>query len=230
MRTARLVAAAGLAWCLAGAVLAAPITIAFTGTVSQTPTVDPVDFFGGAIDAGTAFAGQYTFDPAAADVAADTQTGAYRSVGAPYSLSVSFGDPGVFGVSFGEFAIGIGNDFSGADFYTLIAPLVAPDIGLTASLVLMDSDGSVFGSDTLPGAAPALGEFETRQFSLMGSLVNDDGSTTQVEIVGSLGTLACTAGCRAPEPGGLLLAATGLAALLARRRAPGRCLPRSSTP
>lgn len=217
MRAVRQVVAALLVACWMGAALAAPMTMAFSGTVSQTPTLDPNDAFGGVIDSGTGFNGRYTFDPTAPDTAADSAIGAYRSAGAPYALTIAFGSPGVFDVSFGDLAIGIGNGLLGADFYTFIAPLVAPDLGLTASLVLIDSDGSVFGSDALPIGVLSLDEFETRQFSLIGSVVNTDGSRTQVEILGALDTLACTDGCQVPEPHGLLLATTCLAALGALR-------------
>ncbi len=219
------VAAVWLASCLGVAAFAAPITFEFSGRVSQAPTLDPADPFGGAIDVGTTFTGRYSFDPAAPDLAPGAQTGSYNAVGAPYGLRLVFGSAGVFDVAFDEVAIGIGNDFSGADFYTVIAPLLAPDFGLTASLVLTDSDGSVFTGAGLPAGAPALDAFETRQFSLIGSRPNSDSSVTQIEIVGTVDSLACSAGCAVPEPGSVLLAATGLAALLARRRAPRPLAP-----
>lgn len=71
-------------------------------------------------------------------------------------------------------------------------------------------------SDALPAGAPLLAAFGVQGFRLFG---ND------VEFLGSVDSLACTAGCTAtgvPEPGALPLVA--LAGLLLLR---GRC--RSST-
>lgn len=168
MRTKFLLAAALLA-SVACAVPAAPITIEFTGTVVQSPLLDPSDPFGGAIDTGTRFHGSYTFDPATADQVADSHTGSYAAAGGPFGVTVSFGDPGVLSLHHADLGLGIGNGFAGgADVYTLAVPGVVSADTLALSLILVDTDGTAWDSDALPGFAPALDAFETRSLSVAG--------------------------------------------------------------
>lgn len=220
MKSAALIAAACLAVTAAGPAAAAPITLAFAGTVTQTPLLDPHNPFGGPIDTGTPFTGRITFDPASADAVPDGRTGSYSSAGAPYGLSVSFGSPSVFDAGFDAVHIGIGDDFAGTDFYTVAAPLGVVAGGLSVSLLLADADGTVFAGDALPAGAPPLAAFESNQFSLAGVFVDANGEPIQIEILGAIDSLRCSDGCVVPEPGGLWLLAAGLAGLAGRRRRP----------
>lgn len=218
MRTTFLLAAALMAGA-AFAVRAAPVTIEFTGTVVQAPLLDPSDPFGGAIDTGSRFRGSYTFDSAAVDQVADTRTGAYAAAGGPFGVTVAFGDPAVLSVHHGDLGLGIGNGLAGgADFYTLAAPGVATPDTLALSLILVDTDGSAWDSDALPGYAPALDAFETRSLSVAGLWFDANGEATQIEILGVIDSLRCAAGCSVPEPSGSWFIAAAAAVAAARRR------------
>jgi hypothetical protein len=75
----------------------------------------------------------------------------------------------------------------------------------------------VFAGDALPYPAPPLSAFETALFTFRG-FVDDN----QVEILGQLDSLVCSAGCDPvgapiPEPGTLILVGSALAALRLRR-------------
>jgi len=220
MRTKFLLVAALMAGA-ACAVPAAPVTIEFTGTVAQSPLLDPANPFGGAIDTGTRFHGSYTFDSAAVDQVADPRTGFYAAAGGPFGVTVTFGDPGVLSIHHADLGLGVGNGFAGgADFYTLAAPGVATPDTLALSLILVDTDGTAWDSDALPGVAPALDAFETRSLSVAGLWFDGNGQATQVEILGSIDSLRCTAGCSVPEPSGSWFVAAAAAAWAARRRRP----------
>jgi hypothetical protein len=205
------------AWLGAGWVApcaAAPLTFDFTGTVTQT-MLDPNDPFAGGIAFGTAFSGSYTFESTAPDSIPFASHGSYSSFGVPYEFTVTIG-----GFTFSTsdaLSVSVANGPS--DQYSVFACAGGPFCsGSTWSLFLEDLDGAVFGSDALPTTAPPLSAFEVALFSFRG-FVDDN----QVEIIGQLESLACSAGCDpigtpVPEPGTLMLVGSALAALRLRSR------------
>jgi hypothetical protein len=208
------------AWLFAGwaaPCAAAPVTFDFTGSVTST-AFDPADPFGGAIAVGTTFSGSYTFDSTAANTNFFPNNGTYNSLGAPYGFNVTIGSF-VFSTS-AAVAVNIADGAS--DQYGVAAcagPAFGPFcFGTTAALLLNDADGTALTGVAQPEAAPMLSLFELAQFSLAGAF---DGNN--VEILGQLESLVCSAGCEpvlttVPEPGTLLLTASALTAMRLRRR------------
>lgn len=208
-----------LALLTAGLAHAVPITFAFTGVVSQEPLLDPSDPFGGSIAAGKPFSGSYTFESTTPDGDASANGGSYTS--SPGSLSVTIGG-NVF--AFDLLNIGVGNNFSGSDFYTVFAQDVTGADIFDLSLTLQDTNGTAFVGAALLTDAPSFAAFEFATLFLNGSF-----SGNQVQIQGDLASLTCTAGCEpggggggggvpVPEPATLALLGAGLAGLGLRRR------------
>lgn len=209
-----LAVAAGLCAGWAAPCAAAPITFGFTGSVTQT-TFDPNDPFGGAITVGTAFSGSYTFESTAADANPFASNGSYMTFGAPYLFSVTIG---TFNFATSD-AVSIGTGNGATDQYSVLACAGGPFcFGSNASLFLEDLDGAAFGSDALPDTAPLLSAFEIAAFSFRGFIEGN-----QVEILGQLESLVCSAGCDPvggpiPEPGSLILVGSALTLVAARLR------------
>jgi hypothetical protein len=192
---------------------AAPITFTFAGTVSQDPLLDPDDPFGGAIGFGTPFSGSYVFESATVDGDGSANGGSYTSAGG--SLTLTAGGQTFHATDL--LNIGVGNNFSGSDFYTVFAQQTGgPDV-FDISLLLQDLNATVLGSGLLPAAAPPFSAFELATLSLSGTVAGN-----QVQIDGQLTSLTCSDGCGAsvpvPEPASLFLVSTALAAMRLRRR------------
>jgi hypothetical protein len=206
------------AWLCAGwaePCAAAPITFNFTGSVTQT-TFDPNDPFGGAIAFGTTFSGSYTFESTAPDNIPFATNGSYNAFGAPYLFTVNIGGAFTFLTSD---ALNIGTGNGGTDQYSVLACAGGPFcFGSYAAIFLEDIDGAVFPGDALPSVAPPLSAFETALFTFRGFV-----NFNQVEIIGQLDSLVCSAGCDpvgtpVSEPATLFLVGTALTALRLRRR------------
>ena len=206
-----------MAWLCAGLAApcaAAPLTFSFTGSVTQT-TFNPNDPFAGAIAPGTSFNGSYTFESTAADSIPFASQGSYMAFGVPYVFTATIG--GFTFATSDVLTVSVAN--GGSDQYGVLACAGGPFcFGSTWSLFLEDTDGTAFGSDALPTAAPPLSAFETALFTFRG-FVDDN----QVEITGQLETLVCSAGCTpigtpVPEPATLTLVASALTAARLRRR------------
>ena len=208
-----------LALMAAGLANAVPITFAFTGVVSQDPLLDPSDPFGGSIAAGTPFSGSYTFESTTPDADASASGGSYTS--SPGSLSVTIGG-NVF-AAFDLLNFGVNNNFSGSDFYIVLAQGTSGADIFDLSLILQNTNGTAFVGAALLTNAPSFAAFEFATLFLDGSF-----SGNQVQIQGDLASLTCTAGCEpgggggggvpVPEPATLALLGAGLAGLGLRRR------------
>ena len=177
---------------------AAPVTIAFTGSVTSDPY--------GLSSFGAPISGAYTFDSAAVDSVAGSAIGVYTSTGAAYGFSAVV--DGVAYATPGTLTVNVANNI-GSDQYGVVATVGS----LILELFLEDLSQAALGSDALPAGAPLLTAFSVRSFRLFG---------TDVEFLGSVDTLACTAGCAAAavaEPGTLGLALmAGLLLLRSSRR------------
>lgn len=188
---------------------AAALTFAFTGTVAFVDT-SPADPFGGAVGFGTPFQGTYSFPATASDLApGDPQTGTYTFAGPPAGAILEFEGGPTF--DFTRLNVAVNDDFPTGDLYTVSATTSSfdPFLGLT----FRDDTGDVFPDDALPAEPPPFGTWSSTELSLEGS----DVQASQVEIVGSVGSLECVEGCAVPEPGALLLVGAGLAWVSLRR-------------
>ena len=167
------------------AVYAAPVTFSFTGNVTDDP-------FGLGV---VTFAGSYTFESAATDAAPAASTGSYNSSGPGFGIAVDFDGGAVVASVVGTLNVGIANDFAGpVDQYTV----TGLDDPVELGLFFEDSTATTFGSDALPQLPPALAAFGFRQFRWFNTDPNDPR-----EILGTVDSLVCTAGCNAvpvPEP------------------------------
>lgn len=221
-RTIIIVAVAGLFACGSSVASASPITFSFTGEVTQDPLLDPADPFGGTITLGAALTGSYTFESTTADSDPSINGGSYTSVGG--TLSVSIGGTALLAADL--LNVGLGNNFSGSDFYTVSSRNTSGPDPFDVTLTLQDLQGTVFSDALLSSDAPPFAAFELTSLLLMGTFGGN-----QVEIGGRLTSLTCTTGCGpagapgsavVPEPSTVSLVSVGLAALrlrIRRRRA-----------
>jgi hypothetical protein len=204
---------------------------AFAGVIDTDNTVNPVRNF-------RAFSGQFSFDAAAADVAAaDPHDGYYPMTGGPYGMQVTFDDGTVF-------------DVDSAAHYTLSVHVPLASIpGQTPDTGRFTVEGDVagqsnrfmtlyfrksFASDALPAPNGGfdLGTFDEALFSYHG-LPDMAPLPGQVPVppfgaYGHLTSLACTAGCVGietplpavpePETHALMLAGLGALGWIGRRR------------
>lgn len=198
---------------------ASPITFGFTGVVSQDPLLDPVDPFGGSIAFGTLFSGSYVFESTTPDGDLSANGGSYTSAGGMLSITIG----GNAFIASDLLNIGVGNNFSGSDFYTVFAQNTSGADPFDLSLTLQDLNATVFGGALLPTNAPSFAAFELATLFFTGTIAGN-----QVQIDGQLTSLTCTAGCVpgggtgtpvVPEPTTFALLSAGLAAIYWRRRA-----------
>jgi hypothetical protein len=194
-----------LIWGNLADVCASPVTVDFSGTVTQV-NFDPDDPYGGTISFGTSLNGSFTFDSTAADAIADPSTGSYSMAGPPYEFSMDIGG-NIFNVS-DSLSIGILNGF--VDQYTIYAQTSSGE--LTMELFLEDEDGSVFSDDSLPGLLPDLNLFETRDFHLIRTVIDPDtGGISQQDQID--GIIAPAAPVTVPEPSTMILLLPGIGGL-----------------
>lgn len=176
---------------------ASPITVQFTGTVTQVP----IDDVYGNIAAGSMFEGSYSFNSTAVDlIPGDPASGSYQSLGVPFEMLVAIGGH-VFTAS-DSVNIGIFNSF--IDQYTVLALGASGD--LTLELFLQDNAATVFANDGLPMTAPLLGAFAIRDFHL-----HQIAAGGEAQVDGQVTSLSVSA---VPEPPARFLVGGGFAALL----------------
>ena len=195
---------------------AAPLTFSFSGTIGGVPLLDPVDPFAGTIADGTSFTGTFTFESTAADGIADPQTANYSSIGVLYGLIVDIG--GNLFTAGDALHIAVTNDLAGPlDQYLVTG--VGGD--LTITLGFEDTTATIFGGDGLPQTAPALSGFAVRSFVLD----DPDVDGNQVQLQGTIDSLACVDCASVPEPATWLLFGTAGIALVRRWRLSQRQSP-----
>lgn len=191
--------------CLFGlfsAVSASPLSLQFSGNVTQIP----VDDIFGDITVGESIGGSFSFDSAAVDlIPADPATGVYAS-SSPFGMTVTIGSH-EFTTS-GSITIGILNSF--VDQYTIFAS--SPSNDLTLELFFQDNTATAFSDDHLPLTLPALSGFQQKDFHL--DAIFDRG---EVQVDGQVVGSDVQA---VPEPASAALYACsfGLFALLRLRR------------
>jgi hypothetical protein len=185
------------------AATAAPITFAFTGTVTQVSLDDP-DIFGGSVGVGTPFNGSYTFESSASDGIVAPTDGSYAS---PFSLSVDFSGDSLGPFSVTGFAVNTRN--GNPDQYGVYG-----SDGTFEIQFLLESNSNPLSTDALPLTTPALASFAQRLFTF-----RDATGLGLPEVLGSIDSLTCTDGCAAvPEPGTLGLLAFGIVGSAIERR------------
>ena len=195
---------------------AAPITFEYSGIVTSVAALDPDNPFPVEPTFGTPFSGTFTFDSAAPDgVPLDATTGVYSSSGAAFGLTLELGGRSF---SYGGLTVSVTDGYNsfgfGGDEY-LFGIAGGPSAPIVSGRVT-DFTGGMLANDALPLSPPSLtGRFATFFFS-------DIVDGNQVELSGSLNSLAAVS---VPEPGTCLLFMAGLAGLATlrrRRQTPGR--------
>lgn len=207
---------------------ATPITVAFSGTVTETHDLSGTNR--GAFAPGTAFSGSFTFDSEldAIDFEPDPRIGQYRpsSLLAPFDFSVSLGEASfvslpLFDATGPFFQIEVFDGpvrasdrfpaqafdsfrFGGGGFRTVGVPAEVDGGRVGIGLNLASQGNRALSSDSLLGV-----RFDLAQFQDASLTVTLGGSFV---VVGRIERLAVV-----PEPGAAGLLALGLA-LLARRR------------
>ena len=189
---------------------ALPITVEFTGHVTEVAIVC-CDWFNGTVPVGTPITGTYTFESTTPDTNPDTGVGHYFSLSDGYAVDASFSIYHLHSPYAPDFTVinGVGK----SDAYTVNASwrpsFVSPSntfIPLMQFILdLSDQTGQVWSSDALPLSFPAFDKWSETKFTLVAGY-----EVPNTVIRGQLDSLAIVA---TPEPSTLLLLGSGLAGL-----------------
>ena len=181
--------------------MAAPVTFAFTGLVSNVPgSLNPP------FNTTQTLSGSYTFNSLTSDSVANSNRGLYN--GAITGLTVNLGPYTATLGNAGTNFIEIRNQ--GSDRYTMQAGLTGPLVPgtdfspLHFRIELKDPSGSAFSNDLLPTTPPDLSSFNTKNWRI----VFEDTDGTAV-MFGTLSTLTAV-----PLPAAVILFGAGLVALV----------------
>jgi hypothetical protein len=207
---------------ISGAALARPITLNFSGTVTQT-SFDPFDPWAGAVGVGSDFYAYLHFDDDAVDAASSPHLGAYTLSGFPFGLVAVVGPVLVPQMDTVSIAI-VDAVGGGSDQYSVFASEgAAGGLGdhFSLSMLFEDESGTALSGDALPSTVPDLNRFSTKTFTLFGQYTDTEGALIQYEVQGNVLPM--------PAPGAAELACLALlGCALASRRLPPR--PRSRQP
>ena len=199
---------------IGGAAEAALVTVDYAGIVtSVAPELS------GTFSVGDAIGGSYTYDTTAVDISPSPAVGSYIAV------TGGAGSIGTYSFTHGVGTVSILDNFvvvclSGAvpvDCYSVGGNVSAPDVSgspvTSFGLGFEDTDGVVFGNDSLPPIPPPLSQFEQTQFSLGFEIDEDRFAFVR-------GTISALSVVSVPEPSTLVVFGTGLTlgALRWRRR------------
>src|SRR5262249_23091361 len=156
-----------------------------------------IDLFEGSVQFGSTVEGALTFDDTSEDRISDPQQGSFVSFGSPFGVRLLVG-----GVPFRlDDYLSVNTLHAGASQYGVLACSGGPACeDLEFTLLLNDPTGSATASDALPLAPPDRRLFEPATFRLAGTF-----EESQIEIVGSIGTLSEPPGVATPEPDTLFL-------------------------
>jgi hypothetical protein len=185
---------------LASVSQAGPITLQYSGSVTQVP----IDDLYGDIASGAPVQLTYTFESTATDqIPADSTSASYLSSGIPFVMTLSL--PGHIFTADAFVQIGILNAL--VDQYTVFATTASGDV--TIEIFLQDNSGTVFANDSLPLAAPQLASFTLKDFHY-----HEIGTNGETQFDGQLadGTSVVI-----PEPSTAVALLTGFGALLLTR-------------
>ncbi|WP_425259360.1 hypothetical protein ACPOLB_00705 [Rubrivivax sp. RP6-9] len=195
-------AALAAAMALGGAAFAAPITLNYSGVVSQT-SFDPFDPLEGVVVAGSRFYAYLNFDTVAVDAEASPHLGSYTLGGFPYGVAAVVG-PVLFPLMHNVNISVVDGVDGGPDQYAVFAwEGTAGGLGdyFSISMLLQDDSGMAIDSDALPTVVPDLSRFSVRTFTLAGQYTDMDAAFVQYEVQGNL---------TVPEPAAVGLVAVAL--------------------
>ena len=190
----------------AGSAQAAIITFGFTGTVTQNVN-NP---YGVTAGVGTAVSGSFTYDTSAPDLYPPSSQGQYAQPIPPADLSITFSATGDVAVATDAAYAAVQNGAN--DFFQIFANSDTGDVnsspvtGFRSSVGLIDTSGTAFSSDSLPGA------LDLSDFDITSGEFQDANDPDTAVIRYSIDNIIV------PEPSSLGLLALGLGLLASRLR------------
>jgi hypothetical protein len=187
-----------------------PVTVEFTGHVTQVDD-DLFGWFHGSVPVGTLITGAYTFESTTPDTNPDAGVGHYTSSLYGNGLDAYFSIYHLHSPS--PLDVTVINEVGKDDAYKMnaswrlsfLSPPNTPIVPMQFILDLSDRTGQVWSSDALPLSSPSFGSWTEAQF-----LFTAGYEVPDTVIRGQLDSLAIVA---TPEPSTLLLLGSALAGL-----------------